>query len=87
MDVGYFGSSGSSVHNINHFGKEFFRIVNLTNQSFEDWENSFSNFLGSVNRVYIANFQRILAARSECLILVGGGGFQLQAKELYTLFV
>ena len=71
MDVGRFGSRGSSVHNINHLGKEFFRIVNLTNQSFEDWENSFSNFLGSINPAYIANFQRTLATRSECLILVG----------------
>lgn len=83
MDVGRFGSHGSSIHNLQPFGESFFRYIYPTKWSFDDWENSFSSSASSLNPAYIANFQRTMATRGDCLIMVGMGGFQAQTRTLY----
>ena len=84
MDVGRFGSHGSIIHRLRKFGKNFFRSIYPTKWSFEDWENSLNNSVSSLNPAYIANFQRTVAARGDCLFMVGG--FQNQVKILYNQY-
>lgn len=86
MDVGQFGSRGSRIHNLQPFGNDFFKLVYPNKWSFEDWENSFNSSSSSLNPAYIANFQRTMAARGDCLIMVGAGGFQVQARNLYDRY-
>ena len=48
-----------------------------TSQTFEEWEESFSQATGGIkDNGYIAALQRTIASRAECLVLVGGGNFQ-----------
>ena len=85
MDIGRFGSRGSRLHNLQSFGEEFFRLLYPTKWSFEDWERSFA-IASSTNPAYIANFQRTVAAQGDCMIMVGAGGFQGQARNLYDRY-
>ncbi len=85
MDVGRFGSRGSKLHHLKPYGEEFFRLLYGTKWSFEDWERSFS-LSSSINPAYVANFQRTIAAHGECLIMVGAGGFQGQARNMYDSY-
>lgn len=86
MDVGRFGSHGSSVHNLQPLGEDFFRVIYPSKWSFEEWENSFNSSSSSLNPAYIANFQRTMAAKGDCLIMVGAGGFQAQARNLFDRY-
>ena len=82
MDVGRFGSSGSTLHNLQPIGERFFRRIYGNKWTFKQWEDGFMR--STMNPAYIANLQRTLAAKGECLLMVGGGGFQAQAKKLYN---
>ena len=82
MDVGQFGSRGSKLHHLQSYGETFFKLVYPTKWSFKEWENSF-NKVSSKSPAYVANFQRTVAARGDCLVMVGAGGFQAQARDLY----
>ena len=54
--------------------------------SYQDWENSFSlASRGLSDPPYIAAMQRALASQADCLILMGGGRFQLLAYEDYLM--
>ncbi len=86
LDVGKFGSQGSAKHNLTHYGQQIFRAVYKNRWTFEDWENSFETLGYSDHAAYVANFQRAIAARSQCLVMVGGGGFQRQARDFYLQF-
>lgn len=81
MDVGRFGSSGSTLHNLQPQGERFFKRIYGNKWTFRQWEDSFMR--STMNPAYIANLQRTLAAKGECLLMVGGGGFQAQARKLY----
>ena len=83
MDVGKFGSSGSVRHNFQPYGEVIFNSIYGNQWSFNKWEESFENSSSSSNPAYVANLQRTIAASGSCLILVGGGGFQGQARNLY----
>ena len=83
MDIGKFGSKGSNVNKLEPQGKGFFRQVYGSNWRFKDWEESFQVSNNS-NPAYIANLQRTISARGSCLLMVGGGGFQYQARKLYS---
>jgi len=84
MDVGRFGSKGAKLHKLQSYGEKFFKLL-YPKWSFEEWENSF-NKTSRTNPAYVANFQRTVAARGGCLVMVGAGGFQTQARELYEHF-
>ena len=58
----------------------------LSGWSFEEWEESFARASSSGNPAYVANLQRTLAAKGHCLLMVGAGGFQVQARSLYEKY-
>ena len=84
MDIGRFGSQGSIRNNLQPYGEALFNSIYGNKWSFGEWEESFENSSSSNNPAYVANLQRTIAASGSCLILVGGGGFQSQAKNLYV---
>ena len=48
--------------------------------TFEEWEQSFGTASGGIeDQSYIAALQKGIAGRARCLLLFGGGGFQLVA--------
>lgn len=94
IDLGRFGSVGFTRH-----GKEAHRGAQQLYEAYfssvfgeegwttEEYENSFKEYLGTENPVHIAQIQRTIAARSDCLILVGGGStFQSVAISFYKNF-
>ncbi len=83
LDVGKFGSRGSTRHNLTSHGMQIFNAVYENGWTFDDWESSFGSIEHGDNPAYVANFQRGVASRSQCLVLVGGGGFQGQALQFY----
>lgn len=88
MDVGKHGSTGLKdewspyvdISSLNEAVKGFFRTMLLNK---DDWEDSFVSVARFNVSGYIAVMQQELAANSVCLILVGGGTFQRNAKALY----
>lgn len=50
----------------------------------EEWESSFDQVASLKSPGYLAQVQKNLAARGTCLLMAGGGGFQLSAEELYN---
>lgn len=96
MDVGSYGSgtfhqtikrTNTSIFTyddvLNHtrvFVKELYRDA----WTFSDWEESFLTVPGLLmDRGYIATLQRTIAAKGDCLILMGGGHFQHMALQAY----
>lgn len=87
LDVGKFGSRGANKANLLPKGKVLFdTIYGKEKWTFEEWEQTFSDVASSDNAAYVANLQRTLAAKAECLIMIGGGSFQGQAQNLYERF-
>ena len=88
MDVGEFGSNLFRVPSLQQ--KELRSIIESfisellgKDMNFENWEQSFVDACpGSVPGI-VATVQKVLAAQSTCLILAGGGHFQLSVQELY----
>ena len=52
--------------------------------TFEEWEESFGTATGGIeDQSYISVLQKSIAGRARCLILFGGGGFELIALNEY----
>ena len=52
--------------------------------TFEEWERSFGRATGGIeNQSYISVLQKSIASRARCLLLFGGGGFELIALHEY----
>ena len=83
MDVGKFGSSGSIERNLTTYGHTVLNAVYGGFVSFKEWESLFELYTSKVEEAYVANLQRAIAARSQCLVMFGAGGFQAQAREFY----
>ncbi len=95
LDIGRFGSKGMQRNRV--FGttgiaeERMYRIIHDTLQylsdgqwSVEEWEESFVNITGGItDRGYIAMLQQSMAAHSDCLVLVGGGGYQEVTARQY----
>lgn len=87
MDIGKYGSRGAAVHqNLQAEGKKLFQTIFSDRWTFSDWEDSFALASSADNPAYIANLQRTVAAKGACLIMLGGGGFQAQARSLYERY-
>ena len=92
IDLGTFGSYGYRRSRIKDKEEEvlyddFFKAVFGNSWTIEEFENSFTKYLGTNNPAYIAQVQRTIAARSDCIVLVGGGStFQTAAIEFYKNF-
>ena len=90
LDLGKYGSVSWRDRNIalshNVTGQAKFTLSNLFHSqwSFNEWEDSFTEVASiPVSSGYIAAFQRTLASRADCLVLVGGGYFQELALNDY----
>ena len=86
IDVGKYGSQGAERKNLFPYGMIVFDAVYRKKWTFQEWEDSFERYASRNESGYIANFQRAIAAKANCLIIMGGGGFQGQARELYEKF-
>ena len=90
LDIGRFGSNSLNGRSIyyDHVVNTTIRTVETlyhNEWTFEEWENSFVKATGGItNEGYIAALQRNLASRADCLVLVGGGNFQVLAVESYV---
>ena len=52
--------------------------------TFEEWEQSFGTATGGIeDQSYVAAMQKSIASRARCLLLFGGGGFELIALHEY----
>ena len=84
MDIGAYGSRGAELKHLLPYGKIIFDAVYQKKKwTFKEWEDSFERFASVKESGYVANLQRTVAARADCLIMVGGGGFQAQSRDLY----
>lgn len=96
LDIGKFGSgtfeatkkhNGFSVEFVTSLEKEVKDFVSLLYKkkiSFDEWEESFENVTGgNTDRGYIAALQGQEVQNADCLILMGGGHFQLLALQHY----
>lgn len=94
-----FGDSGSTswANTVSHFALNITDLINKTKKtisklfteewSLKTWESGFINAAeGNTNPGYIAALQRVIASRSKCLILVGGGHFQSIAVNDYLRY-
>ena len=87
------GGFGSKVYNYNSHKNKFyqdnsfmtqvFRLLYGYTMSFEYYEQTFRTISSSTNSGYISVLQKAIAARSTCLILAGGGSYQVQAFYWY----
>lgn len=86
MDVGRFGSHVENRVKLQPLGKALLNRVFMRNDlTLQQWEESFTSIASSDNPAYVANLQQTIAARGECLIMVGGGSFQMHARKLYEM--
>ena len=94
IDLGRYGSVGFLKHDneahraVNGLYQTFFSsIFGDKNWSIDEYERSFKKYLDTEDPVYIAQVQRTIAARSDCLILVGGEStYQSVAISFYKNF-
>ena len=98
-DIGAYGSYtwGQAVNALGkrdalflaHVDKAFKgAVVSLHNdqQTLEEWEQSFTKAThGNKDQTYIASLQRVIASRASCLLLFGGGSFELLAFNDYLM--
>ena len=49
----------------------------------EDYNKRFEDISNSTHPTYVAQLQRVIAAKARCLLMIGGGNFQQQAENLY----
>ena len=69
--------------------KSLFRSIYGSSLSLEEWEDSFEFVAKKNNSGYIAQMQKELAARAQCLMLAGADGqssFQEQTKSLFESY-
>ena len=81
MDVGKFGSDGATA--LKPAGEVLVKAVYGNARSVDEWEASFDAFTLDVSSAYIANLQRTIASQADCLIMLGGGSFQMNSKVAY----
>ena len=86
MDIGKFGSRGTTTANMLQYGKQMFAAVYQEDWGFQEWEKSFELYASNSEVAYVANLQRTIASKSTCMIGIGGGQFQEQALNLYKMF-
>lgn len=87
LDMGQFGSISWRNRNVLNLTQQVNSTLSFLFQNkwtFSEWEESFTQEASIPNnRGYIAAFQRTLASRADCLVLVGGGYFQELALNDY----
>ncbi len=89
LDIGKFGSyefevhkNQWNVHDVSEKLKTFYKSIYAKSFTITDWENTFTDVSGTTNQGYIAILQKAIAIHGKCLLLAGGGSFQLHALKL-----
>ena len=97
LDIGRFGSGTfPTTIRLNHFSPQYVSAIEdkvkdmvfqlyKKQMNFEEWEGTFDSVVeGNPDRGYIATLQAEEVGGADCLILMGGGHFQVLAKEQFT---
>ena len=92
IDLGRYGSK-SYRHSPNKkipgeilYEAFFTPVYGNSNWTIDDFEDSFKKYLNIDNPVVIAQLQCTIAAKSDCLVLIGRGSFQAVAQGMYEKF-
>ena len=93
LDIGRYGSGvWSQMLRQNNISDEYFskvveeihQFVRQVNLDYNDWEESFETVTGgNVDRGYIGMLQSVIASKTDCVIRMGGGHYQLLTLELF----
>ena len=95
IDMGRFGSKGllkgclqvKGYCGIDKLFGLFFTSVFGDSWSIKEYEDSFAKYISIDNPAYVAQIQRTIAARSDCIVMVGGkSNFQTAAISFYKNF-
>ena len=95
IDMGKFGSKGllkgclqvKGYCGIDKLFGLFFTSVFGDSWSIKEYEDSFTKYISTDNPAYIAQVQRTIAARADCIVMVGGkSNFQSAAISFYKNF-
>ncbi len=87
MDVGKYGTRSIAQYRLRGKGQSLFNMLyEKEDLTFQEWEEMSTSIASSDNIAYVANVQRTIAAKAECLILIGGGSFQTQTRIWYEKF-
>jgi hypothetical protein len=82
-DIGRLGSgSFRKKPKVDAFSK-FISEIYGDQLTISQWEASFENISSSPERGYIAILQKTIATEAKCVLLVGGGNYQIHALKLY----
>ena len=98
-DIGAFGSFtwGQAVNALGKRDASFLAYVDKAfkgavvslhdeQQTLKEWEQSFTKATGgNEDQTYVAALQRVIASRASCLLLFGGGSFELLAFDDYLM--
>ena len=82
-DVGKFGSltwNSKSANKFSQYLQDLLKIKMTLNKV----NSALTEITGSTDRVQIALLNRLLVAHAECVIIVGGGNFQMQTLNMYA---
>ena len=82
-DVGEFGSLTWNSESANKFSQYLENLLKLK-MTLNEVNSALTEITGSTDRVQIALLHRLLVAHSECVIIIGGGTFQMQTLNMYA---
>ena len=82
-DVGKFGSLTWNSESANNFSQYLEDLLKLK-MTLNEVNSALTEITGSTDRVQIALLHRLLVAHSECVIIIGGGTFQMQTLNMYA---
>ena len=90
-DLGKYGSSTfqlydsarAGIQNVTRYTEELLRQVYCKAMTWSDYEREFEVVSETTNPAFISQLQKAVAARAECLLLVGWGTFHEHTLKLY----
>ena len=82
-DLGKFSSLNWNSESANNFSQYLQDLLKLK-ITLNEVNSALREITGSTDRVQIALLHRLLAAHAECIIIIGGGIFQMQTLNMYA---
>ena len=90
-DIGKYGSSTFSLYNstraslpnITRYTEELLTFVHGKPTTLAEYDKMLEDCSRSTNPTIVSQFQKSVAARAECLVLVGWGTFQEHTRKMY----
>ena len=81
-DMGSHGTLTSQDSDRAHF-EDFVQQIYGGPTTVQEWERTFEEVAGTTDCGYIALLQKLIVARSKCVLFVGGGAFQRHTLRLF----